>query len=96
MFTFVAPFHQRSYEVGGDVVCHQDLAVPLRDGTTIYADVFLPKDSGPVPVIVSWSPFGKRPGDGMEEWQLMGVPPGTVSKSSKFESADPEYWCRYR
>lgn len=95
MFTFVAPFNRRSYDAAEDIVCHQDLAVPLRDGTIIYADIFLPKNSGPVPIICSWSPFGKRPGDGFDEWQLMGVPPGTVSKSSKFESADPEYWCRY-
>ena len=95
MFTFVAPFNQRTYQVGEDIICHQDLGVQLRDGTTIYCDVFLPKDSGPVPAIISWSPFGKRPGDGFDEWQLMGVPPGTVSKSAKFESCDPEYWCRY-
>jgi len=94
MFTFVAPFNQRTYQVGDDIICHQDLAVPMRDGTVVYADIFLPKDSKPVPIIISWSPFGKRPGDGLDEWQLMGVPPGTVSRSSKFESADPEFWCR--
>ncbi len=95
MFTFVPPFNQRTYDAAYDIICHQDMEVPLRDGTKIYADIFCPKGAGPLPVIVSWSPFGKRPGDGFDEWQLMGVPPGTVSKSSKFESADPEYWCRH-
>ena len=95
MFSFVADFNPRTYEAAPNIICHQDVAVKLRDGTTIYADIFLPKDRGPVPVIVSWSPFGKRPGEGFDEWQLMGVPPGTVSKLAKFESADPEYWCHY-
>ncbi len=95
MFTFVADFNQRTYDAAPGIICHQDVAVPLRDGTTIYVDIFLPKDSGPVPIIGSWSPFGKRPGDGFAEWQLMGVPPRTVSKMSKFESADPGYWCRH-
>ena len=80
MFTFVADFNQRTYEAAPGIICHQDVAVPLRDGTTIYVDIFLPTDSGPVPIIGSWSPFGKRPGDGFDEWQLMGVPPRTVSK----------------
>lgn len=95
MFSFVADFNQRTYEAAPGIICHQDVAVPLRDGTTIYVDIFLPKDSGPVPIIGSWSPFGKRPGDGFDEWQLMGVPPRTVSKMAKFESADPGYWCRH-
>lgn len=91
---FCPPFNQRTYEAGPEVICEQDVACVLRDGTTIYCDIFRPKDdSVKVPVIISWSWFGKRPGDGMSEWQLMGVPPGTVSKSSKFESPDPLYWC---
>lgn len=94
MFTFVAPFNQRTYVAAKGIICHQDQAVTLRDGTVIYCDIFLPEDSGPVPIICAWSPFGKRPGDGLDEWQLMGVGPGTVSRLAKFESADPEYWCR--
>ena len=66
----------------------------MRDGTTIYCDIFRPKDSGPVPVILSWSAYGKRPGDAMSQWVIPGVPPGTVSTMAKFESADPAYWCR--
>ncbi len=95
MFTFVAEFNPHTYDATPFIECRQDVAVPLRDGTKIYCDIFLPKNSGPVPVIISWSPFGKRPGDGFDEWQLMGVPPKTVSKMAKFESADPSYWCRH-
>ena len=93
-FNFCAKPNPRTYEAEPGIICHQDLATRLRDGTTIYSDVYLPKGSGPVPLIVSWGPFGKRPSEGMEEWKLMGVPPQTVSTMAKFESADPAYWCR--
>ena len=93
---FCPAFNQRSYIAAPGIVCDQDVAVTMRDGTTIYADIYRPEDSGPqnrVPIIVSWSWFGKRPGDGMSEWQIMGVPPQTVSNMAKFESPDPAYWC---
>lgn len=93
---FCPAFNQRTYEAAPGIICEQDQAVVMRDGTVIYADIYRPADSGPgskVPVIVSWSWFGKRPGDGMSEWQIMGVPPQTVSNMAKFESPDPMYWC---
>lgn len=90
---FCAPFNQRVYEAAPGIICEQDVAVTMRDGTTIYCDIFRPKDSGPVPLLISWSSFGKRPGDAMSVWQIMGVPPGTVSRLAKFESPDPAFWC---
>lgn len=89
---FCAKFNQRTYEEGG-IICEQDIPVKLRDGTTIYTDIYRPKDKENIPCLVSWSMYGKRPGDGMSEWQIMGVPPGTVSNMAKFESPDPAYWC---
>lgn len=91
---FCPAFNQRTYEAAPGVICHQDVEVVLRDGCKIYTDIFLPKNlTEKIPAIVSWSWFGKRPGDGMSEWQIMGVPPNTVSKLAKFESVDPAYWC---
>ena len=91
---FCPPFNQRTYEAAPGIICEQDLEVVLRDGCKIYCDIFRPANvTEKIPVIVSWSWFGKRPGDGMSEWQLMGVPPGTVSKLAKFESPDPAFWC---
>ena len=83
----------RTYEAAPGVICEQDVAVTLRDGTKIYADIFRPDTDEKVPVLISWSFYGKRPGEGMSEWQIMGVAPGTVSKMAKFESPDPMYWC---
>ena len=93
---FCPAFNQRTYEAAPGIICHQDVECVLRDGTKIYTDIFLPKNlTEKIPCIVSWSWFGKRPGDGMSEWQIMGVPPHTVSKLAKFESSDPAYWCYY-
>ena len=93
---FCSPFNPRTYQAGEGVICQQDVGVKMRDGTTLYCDIFLPENrTEKIPAILSWSFFGKRPGDGMSEWQIMGVPPGTVSKNAKFESPDPLYWCRH-
>lgn len=93
---FCPPFNQRTYIAAPSIICHQDVAVKMRDGITIYVDIFAPeKCDEKIPAIISWSMFGKRPGDGMSEWQIMGVPPGTVSRMAKFESPDPAYWCHH-
>ena len=92
---FCPPFNTHTYEAAPGIICMQDQPVVMRDGAIIYADIYRPEGDIKVPTIVSWSWFGKRPGDGMSEWQIMGVPPQTVSKCAKFESPDPLYWCHY-
>jgi predicted acyl esterase len=89
-----APFNQRVYEVEPGILCEQDVPVLLRDGAKIYCDIYRPKDQTNIPALVSWSFYGKRPGESLSEWQIMGVPPGTVSTMSKFESPDPGLWCK--
>jgi len=91
---FCPPFNPHTFIAAPGILCEQDVAVKMRDGCTIYCDIYRPANTTEkVPVIISWSWFGKRPGDGMSEWQMMGVPPHTVSKLAKFESPDPAYWC---
>jgi len=90
---FCAEFNQRTYEAAPGIICEQDVEVKLRDGNIIYTDIYRPVDQTGIPAIVSWSYFGKRPGDGFDEWQIIGVPPGTVSRMAKFESPDPGFWC---
>lgn len=93
---FCSPFNQRTYVAGEGVICEQDVPVKMRDGTILYCDIYKPENvTEKIPALLSWSFFGKRPGDGMSEWQIMGVPPGTVSKLAKFESPDPMYWCHH-
>ncbi len=90
---YCPPLNPRSYIPEPGIVCDQDVAVTLRDGTIIYCDIYKPIGQTNLPTIISWSYYGKRPAESMSEWQIMGVPPGTVSKMAKFESADPGYWC---
>ncbi len=92
---FCPPFNQRTYLAEEGIICEQDIPVALRDGAIIYTDIYRPIGQTRIPAIISWSYFGKRPGDGFDEWQIMGVPPGTVSRMTKFESPDPGYWCRH-
>ena len=37
-----------------DIVRDKDVALSMRDGTTIYADVFRPATEAPVPAVVNW------------------------------------------
>lgn len=90
---FMGPLNTHTYLAAPGIECMQDTPVKMRDGVTIYVDIYKPVNSGPVPLIISWSFYGKRPFDGQAEWQIMGVPPATVSNMSKFESPDPGFWC---
>ena len=79
-----------------DIVLEKDIAVTLRDGVTIYVDVFRPVGVARVPVIVAWSPYGKSQGSSrsaMGVFGLVGLDNGSVSGLQKFEGPDPAYWC---
>lgn len=93
-YDYLPPLNQRTYIPEEGILCEQDVAVKMRDGVTIYVDIYRPITQEKVPVIISWSFYGKRPFEGQSEWKIMGVPPGTVSNMSKFESPDPGFWCR--
>ncbi len=79
-----------------DIVFDKDVAVTLRDRTTIYVDVFRPAGSEKVPAIVAWSPYGKSRGNAkqyVELFGLLGMDTATLSGLHKFEGPDPAYWC---
>ena len=74
-----------------DITRHRDVGVPMRDGATIYADIFLPVGTEVVPAILAWSPYGKT----LPQPAPPGVDPGAVSGLQKFEGPDPAYWCNH-
>ncbi|MFE2321514.1 CocE/NonD family hydrolase [Streptomyces sp. NPDC059441] len=80
-----------------DIAVDRDVAVPLRDGTTIYTDLYRPVDGSDLPTIVSWSPYGKRGGTLLfdDVPHRAGVPLSVVSGLEKFEGPDPAYWCAH-
>lgn len=81
-----------------DIVLDKDVAVTLRDGTTIYVDVLRPAGSEKVPVIVAWSPYGKSRGNAQQYIELfgfLGMDTSTMSGLMKFEGPDPAFWCAH-
>lgn len=45
-----------------DMILERDVAVQLRDGVTIYTDIFRPNDRERHPAIMAMSPYGKEIG----------------------------------
>lgn len=81
-----------------EIVLEKDIAVTLRDGVTIYVDVFRPAGAEAVPVIVAWSPYGKSQGAAaryMQIFELLGMETSMVSGLMKFEGPDPAFWCAH-
>lgn len=80
-----------------DILLQRDVAIKLRDGTTIYADVFRPVGEGKYPAIMAWSPYGKEIGGQMldDVPQRSGVPLSATSGLEKFEGPDPAYWASH-
>lgn len=76
-----------------DVEMERDVAVTLRDGTKIYADVFRPAGGKALPTIVAWSPYTKSvPQDPSWVYPRAIVDPAWVSGLAMFEAPDPGYW----
>lgn len=78
-----------------DIVFERDVQLTIRDGTTIYTDIFRPAGDGQYPAIVAWSPYGKEIGG---QWlddvrDRAGIPLDWVSEFQKFEGPDPAFWC---
>jgi len=96
--TVAIPGHR---PLSSDILFERDVPVQLRDGTTIFTDVFRPvreaADTGRFPAVVAWSPYGKK--GGFEDLDHMpfraGVPKSAVSGLQKFEGPDPAYWCAH-
>ena len=81
-----------------DIVFERDVAVVMRDGVTIYVDIFRPAGVQQMPVIVAWSPYGKSQGTSSSVTMLfasLGISSGLVSGLEKFEGPDPAYWCSH-
>lgn len=79
-----------------DIVFEKDVALTLRDGVTIYVDLFRPAGAEKVPVIIAWSPYGKGQGTSpsvMGIFAMVGLDNGGLLGLEKFEDPDPAYWC---
>ncbi|KAH9240217.1 hypothetical protein K456DRAFT_1824253 [Colletotrichum gloeosporioides 23] len=91
--------HPSARPLPSPILVERDVAITVRDGTTLYADVLRPPTSNStskVPALICWSPFGKSFNglaslSYMTPWSL-GIPAGTLSGLEKFEAPDPADW----
>ncbi len=70
-----------------------DVPIGLRDGVTIYADIYRSAGAeGPLPTVLLWSAYGKH-----YRWpepvRLMFTQNAEVSKYAPIEAQDPMIWC---
>ncbi|KIX97604.1 uncharacterized protein Z520_06382 [Fonsecaea multimorphosa CBS 102226] len=70
-----------------------DVPVALRDGVKVYVDVFRPDSfTGKLPIILSYSPYGKHGFKTFDMFPGADVPAGSVSRYAVWEGPDPSYW----
>ncbi len=83
--------HKEGYKpLDSDIIWERDQAVKLRDGVTIYTDIFRPANvDEKVPVVISWSPYGKSNID--LPWAYDSP---ELSHLQKEEGVDPALWCK--
>jgi uncharacterized protein len=79
------------------IAIERDVAVPMRDGVRLFANLCKPAAGGQYPVIMSVTPYGKdKLPDRISTFfmRLSGVKFGNLNCSSLtgFESPDPVYW----
>ena len=95
----MAALQQRS-EVRDGMRIHWDVEIPMNDGLVLKADVFLPIEGGPFPVIMTYGPYAKGLAfqDGYPSaWQRMiaqhpDAAYGSSNKHQNWEVVDPEKW----
>ncbi len=87
------PAFQPRQELVDGLLIDRDVAVRLRDGVTIYTDVYRPADAaGPLPAVLLWSGYGKhyrreRP------MRSLFTDGAAVSDHAPIEAQDPATWC---
>ena len=72
-----------------------DVPVTMRDGVKVYVDVFRPEGAtGKLPIIFTFSPYGKHGPKTFDIFPGAGVPKGWISKYTVWESIDPVVWTK--
>lgn len=77
-----------------DIRFLKDVPVKMRDGVTIYTDIFLPITTEKVPTLIAWSPYGKSAGTAPRYvglFNMLGMGNAWNSGLTKFEAPDPAY-----
>ena len=86
------PVYRRILENEHAMIIERDVAIPMRDGVKLYADIFRPVDERPVPPIIAWTPYGKHVPFDPRRFLSAGVKEGDTSEYTAFEAPDPVFW----
>ncbi|MEC0111202.1 CocE/NonD family hydrolase [Paenibacillus taichungensis] len=77
-----------------EVIMEKDVPIKMRDGVTIYVNVFRPNKPGKFPVVMSMDPYNKDGLPPYETFRQVWPTVGTIVTSlyAPFESPDPGFW----
>lgn len=80
-----------------DLEIMKDQPIVMRDGVTLYADVYRNTADGKCPTILVFSPYSKQGGTFNNDYNIttVGVKEKDVSGLQIFEACDPDYWCQH-
>jgi uncharacterized protein len=84
------PDYVRANDSG--LTIERNIAVRLRDGVRILIDLYRPEGArgeADLPVLLSWSPYGKHARSNQVFWPASGVNPDWLSPLTPFEGPDP-------
>ncbi|WP_191229302.1 CocE/NonD family hydrolase [Aurantiacibacter xanthus] len=75
------------------LLIERNCAIPLRDGTQIFCDLYRPEGATrDVPILLAWGPYGKHSHSNQVFWPRSGVNPEWLSTLTPFEGPDPVWW----
>jgi predicted acyl esterase len=93
--THKPPLPPADYErtTDGGLIIERNCSVKLRDGTTIFLDLYRPAQlDRDLPVLLAWGPYGKHALSNRVFWPRSGVDPEWLSPLTPFEGPDPRWW----
>ncbi|WP_419962265.1 CocE/NonD family hydrolase [Psychrobacillus sp. BM2] len=77
-----------------EIIMEKDVPIKMRDGVTIYVNVFRPNKPGKFPVVMSMDPYNKDGLPPYDTFRQVWPTVGTIVTSlfAPFESPDPGFW----
>lgn len=99
------PGFGHSTRVEHGLVVERDVEVRMRDGVRLYVDVIRPVGKVNLPVILTYSPYGKHARKNLDMFDPgkvaggtvvdPGMKTGMVSHYTVWEGPDPVFWCEH-
>jgi predicted acyl esterase len=72
---------------GTSILVEKDVAVPMRDGARLIADIFRPRDAGKVPAILNLGPYQKD-----KLWIVPETLEEAYNEWMNWETINPQWW----